>query len=181
MTKKKNIEKCEPTISASDKLSENIEKDEINEEIENLKLQINDLEDKFLRAVAEAQNVRKQADKEKIDTLKYGIAKFAKDILDVRDNLKLAIVAQNDDPIITGIKLTLSILDKVLTNNNIIMIDALEAEFDPHFHQAIMEREDNEKKPGTVIEVIQDGFMIWDRLLRPALVVISKNNDAQDL
>ena len=152
-----------------------------NFEIASLKSQIATLEDRLLRSVAESQNIRKIAEKEKADIYQYGATKFAKDILAIRDNLKLAISnATTEGPVLEGVKLTMSVLDKTLSNNNIEIINALNTEFDPHFHQAVVEIE-HDGKTGIVVQVMQDGFMIGDRLLRPVLVGVSKKNATENL
>lgn len=156
-----------------------IEKESQNEtvlsDIEALSAELADMQDRLLRAIAESENIRKIAEKEKSDIIKYSISKFAKDVLLIRDNLKLAL--SNSDVssgnIIDGIKLTMTALDKVLETNGIKIIEALDSKFDPHFHQAVVEIEDAEKQ-GIVVQVMQDGFMIYDRLLRPALVGVAK-------
>ncbi|MDR3224419.1 MAG: nucleotide exchange factor GrpE [Holosporales bacterium] len=143
---------------------------------EELSTKIAGLEDQLLRAVAESQNIQKRADKDKADIARYSVSEFAKDVLSIRDNLLRAVSScgQESGPVIDGIKLTLVEMDKVLARHNVVMIESKGRTFDPHLHQAIVEIEDKEAEPGTVVEVMQDGFMIHDRLLRPALVGVSK-------
>ena len=155
------------------------EEENVSTELEELKLQLEDLNDKLLRAIAESQNIKRIAEKEKSDILKYGISNFARDILSVRDNLKLALescLPSSDisNALLDGIKLTMSEIDKVMTKNGVSFVEALGHQFDPNIHQAMLEIEDQDKEPGTVIQVMQDGFLIHGRLLRPALVVVSK-------
>ena len=142
---------------------------------EKLQAQIDDLKDQLLRAVAESQNIQKRAEKEKSDISKYSISSFAKDVLSIRDNLQLALnnASEASDAIIEGVKLTMSEMDKILERYGIKMIESLDKPFDPHFHQAMVEIE-CDKEPGVVVQVMQEGFMIQDRLLRPALVGVSK-------
>jgi molecular chaperone GrpE len=146
------------------------------DKVELLRKQVADLEDRLLRALAEAQNEQKRADKEKAEIVRYSITEFARDMLTVRDNLKFAINSgtDNHDALMGGIRLTLSEMDKVLGRYKVTEIVALDAKFDPHLHQAMMEIEDKEKEPGTIVQVMQDGFTIHERLLRPALVGVSK-------
>ena len=159
---------------SEEKAVENNKKEETTEVGEYEKT-IADLKDKLLRAVAENQNLRKVCEKEKSDISKFCISGFAKDILIVRDNLTLAISnCEKDDPILEGIKLTLNELDRILGTHGIKIIEALGNAFDPNLHQAMLEVEDSEKDPGVVVRVMQDGFMINNRLLRPALVGVSK-------
>ncbi len=148
-------------------------------EIETLKNSIKDLEDRLLRSLAESQNIQKRAEKEKDDILKYCISSFAKDILSIRDNLKLALKnfnPENVESIVDGIKLTLSDMDKTLGNHGILEIESKNKPFDPNLHQAILEIPTDDKDSGIVMEVIQDGFTIKGRLLRPSLVGVSKKN-----
>ena len=154
---------------------ENESQSEEISEIEKLQAQVNDLKDQLLRAVAESQNIQKRAEKEKSDIAKYSVSGFAKDVLLIRDNLQLALnnSGEASDAIIEGVKLTMSEMDKILDRYGIKMIESLDKPFDPHFHQAMIEIE-SEKEPGTVVQVMQEGFMIHDRLLRPALVGVSK-------
>lgn len=137
---------------------------------------IDELKDQLLRAMAEVQNTKKRAEKEKADISKFSISGFAKDVLRIRDNLQLALNSGTKDTgaIVEGIKLTMSEMDNILENYGIRIIDALGKEFDPNFHQAMIEIETTDKTPGIVVQVMQEGFMIHDRLLRPALVGVSK-------
>ncbi len=157
--------------------TEEIKNEEIEEnESENLQTQIEELKDKLLRAVAESQNIQKRAEKEKADISKYSISSFAKDVLRIRDNLQLALLNSKEDTsaIIDGIKLTMSELDKILNNYGIKIIESMGKPFDPHMHQAMIEIESKDQEPGIVVQVMQEGFIIHDRLLRPALVGVSK-------
>lgn len=157
--------------------TEKIKNEEVTEnETEDLKTQIEELKDKLLRAVAESQNIQKRAEKEKTDISKYSISGFAKDVLRIRDNLQLALINSKDDTsaIIEGIKLTMSELDKILNSHGIQIIESLGKQFDPHMHQAMIEIESKDQEPGIIVQVMQEGFMIHDRLLRPALVGVSK-------
>lgn len=137
---------------------------------------IDELKDQLLRAMAEVQNTKKRAEKEKADISKFSISGFAKDVLRIRDNLQLALNSDTKDTgaIVEGIKLTMSEMDNILENYGIRIIDALGKEFNPNFHQAMIEIETTDKAPGIVVQVMQEGFMIHDRLLRPALVGVSK-------
>ncbi len=162
-------------MSDKKKCEQQAEKETVIGDIDLLKEELVSLEDRLLRAIAEAENIRKIAAKEKTDIMKYGISKFAKDVLSIRDNLKLALSNSDasTDHIIEGVKLTMAVLDKTLESNGVTIIEAVDCKFDPHFHQAVVEIEDDEKQ-GLVVQVLQDGFMIYDRLLRPALVAVAK-------
>ena len=137
---------------------------------------IEELKDQLLRAMAEVQNTKKRAEKEKADISKFSISGFAKDVLRIRDNLQLALKSDMKDAgaIVDGIKLTMSEMDNILGSYGIKIIESLGKPFDPNFHQAMVEVETEENEPGIVVQVMQEGFMIYDRLLRPALVGVSK-------
>ena len=149
--------------------------------VDELQSKIDELNEQLLRALAETQNVRKRAEKEKSDVSKFSIAVFAKDVLRIRDNLQLALNSsvENSGNIIEGIKLTMSEMDKILDSHGIKIIETLNKPFDPNFHQAMVEIETESKEPGIVVQVMQDGFTIYDRLLRPALVAVSKRSVSQ--
>lgn len=151
-------------------------KDKYKLQIEELNKLIVSLKDQLLRTVAELQNVKKRHEIEKVNISNFSITAFAKDVLSIRDNLCLALAncKENSDAIVEGIKMTLKHLDKVLDSYNIKIIVSLNKQFDPNYHQAMSEAV-SDKDPGTIIQVMQEGFMIKDRLLRPALVVVAKS------
>lgn len=160
---------------STDDIKINEEDQKLDEELASYKAKVAELEEKVLRLLADNQNMRKICDREKADISKFCISDFAKNILIIRDNLTLALSnCSNDDPIIKGLQLTLSELNRVLESYGIKLIEALGAAFDPNYHQALLEIEDEKKQPGIVVQVMQDGFTIYDRLLRPALVGVSK-------
>ena len=148
------------------------------------KKEIAELNDKVLRLLAENQNIRKNQEKEKEDILKYGSFNFASQILNLTDNLDRAFsIFKNNEKfkdkefleITDGIELIEKELLSTLEKNNITYIDCLDKKFDPNFHQALSEI-DSEKEPGTVIEEVQKGYMLHDRLLRPSLVNVAKTS-----
>ena len=148
-----------------------------------LEAEISELKDKFIRAHAEMDNLRKRTEREKADTIKYAISKFAGDMLAVADNLQRALAVFNEagsepDPqtksLIEGIELTEGELKKVLERHGVRRIEALGAIFDPNFHQAVMEEENKEIAAGTVLRVFQEGYQISDRVLRPTMVVVAR-------
>ena len=157
------------------------EKQETNV-IEELQDEISNLKDQLLRAVAETQNIQKRSEKEKADISKYSISGFAKDVLSIRDNLQLALnsCVNDTNSIVEGIKLTMSEMDKILDRYGIKIIETLHKPFNPHYHQAMIEIETEDTEPGIVVQVMQEGFMIHDRLLRPALVGVSKQSSKTD-
>ena len=144
--------------------------------IEEMSKLIINLKDQLLRTIAELQNVKKRHETEKANISNFSITSFAKDVLSIRDNLCLALAncKDNSDAIVEGVKMTLKHLDKILDSYNIKIIVSLNKQFDPNYHQAMSEAV-SDKDPGTIIQVMQEGFMIKDRLLRPALVVVAKS------
>ena len=145
---------------------------------------IKELEDKLTRTFAEMENQRRRFEKEKEDAFEYGGSLFAKEALNLIDNLERSKqVLENDESLknsdaLKKISEHLEIINKdlisIFTKNNIKPIDCLNKKLDPNYHQAMMEIENDQKEPGTIIQEIQKGFTIKDRLLRPSLVGVSK-------
>ena len=145
---------------------------------------IKDLEDKVTRIYADMENQRRRYEKEKEEAFEYGGFSFARESLNLIDNLERSKVAlQNDNELknteaLKKIIEHLEIINKdmlsILKKNNIEVIKSINEKLDPNFHQAMMEVEDETKDPGTIVQEIQKGFMMKDRLLRPALVCVSK-------
>ena len=148
---------------------------------------IAELEDKVARTFAEMENQRRRFEKEKEDAYEYGGFAFAKEALNLIDNLERSKqILSNDESLKNSeaLKKTLEHFDiinkdliSVFSKNNIKPIESLNKKFDPNLHQAMMEIEDNQKEPGTIIQEIQKGFTIKDRLLRPALVGVAKKTE----
>tara|TARA_R100000005_G_scaffold96432_1_gene83285 strand:- start:20 stop:646 length:627 start_codon:yes stop_codon:yes gene_type:complete len=144
--------------------------------------EIADLKDKLLRAMAEVENMRRRAEREKQDAHNYAVTKFARDVLSVADNLRRAIdsvpeaARESGDVknILTGVELTESELLNTMEKHQIRKIDPKGEKFDPNMHQAMFEIEDPSVEPGTVLQVVQAGYSIADRLLRPAMVGVAK-------
>ena len=151
---------------------------------------IRELEDKLARTFAEMENQRRRFEKEKEDAFEYGGTSFAREALNLIDNLERSKqVLENDEKLknTEALNKTLEHLDiinkdliSIFNKNNIKPIDCLNKKLDPNFHQAMMEVEDDQKDPGTIIQEIQKGFMIKDRLLRPSLVGVSKKTQTED-
>ena len=151
---------------------------------------IKELEDKLARTYAEMENQRRRFEKEKEDAFEYGGTSFAREALNLIDNLERSKqVLENDEKLknTEALNKTLEHLDiinkdliSIFTKNNIKPIDCLNKKLDPNFHQAMMEIEDEQKEPGTIIQEVQKGFMIKDRLLRPSLVGVSKKTKTED-
>ena len=151
---------------------------------------ITELEDKVTRTFAEMENQRRRFEKEKEDAFEYGGFSFAKEALNLIDNLERSKqVLENDQKLkgteaLTKILEHLDIINKdlisIFTKNNIKPIECLNKKLDPNFHQAMMEIEDDQKDPGTIVQEIQKGFTIKDRLLRPSLVGVSKKTESKN-
>jgi len=151
---------------------------------------IKGLEDKLARTFAEMENQRRRFEKEKDDAFDYGGFAFAKEALNLIDNLaRSKLILESDESLkdTDALKKTLEhfeIINKdlisIFTKNNIKPIDCLNKKLDPNLHQAMMEIEDNQKEPGTIVQEVQKGFMIKDRLLRPSLVGVSKKTEIKN-
>ena len=151
---------------------------------------IKELEDKLARTFAEMENQRRRFEKEKDDAFDYGGFAFAKEALNLIDNLaRSKLILESDESLknTEALKKTLEhfeIINKdlisIFTKNNIKPIDCLNKKLDPNLHQAMMEIEDDQKEPGTIVQEVQKGFMIKDRLLRPSLVGVSKKIEIKD-
>ena len=151
---------------------------------------IKELEDKLARTFAEMENQRRRFEKEKDDAFDYGGFTFAKEALNLIDNLERSkLILKSDEALkeTEALKKTLEHLEiinkdliSIFTKNNIRPIDCLNKKLDPNLHQAMMEIEDDEKEPVTIIQEVQKGFMIKERLLRPSLVGVSKKKDQKD-
>ena len=150
---------------------------------------IKDLEDKVTRTYADMENQRRRYEKEKEEAFEYGGFSFARESLNLIDNLERSKVAlQNDNELknteaLKKIIEHLEIINKdmlsILKKNNIEVIKSINEKLDPNFHQAMMEVEDDAKDPGTIVQEIQKGFMMKDRLLRPSLVGVSKKKEQE--
>jgi molecular chaperone GrpE len=140
------------------------------------------LRDRMLRALAEAENTRRRADRTAADASRYAITDFARELLAVADNLQRTLAAAErpgfetggDTALIEGVRATQRMLMQVLERHGIRKIEALGQPFDPALHEAVLEVDDASHPPGTVIRVVEDGYTIHDRLLRAARVVVSK-------
>ena len=151
---------------------------------------VKELEDKLARTFAEMENQRRRFEKEKDDAFDYGGFTFAKEALNLIDNLERSKLILESDEVLKGTKALkktlehLEIINKdlisIFTKNDIKPINCLNKKLDPNLHQAMMEIEDDEKEPGTIVQEVQKGFMIKERLLRPSLVGVSKKKDQKD-
>ena len=149
-----------------------------------------ELEDKVARTFAEMENQRRRFEKEKEEAFEYGGFSFAREALNLIDNLERSKLTLESDETLkdsNALKKLLEHLDiinkdliSIFTKNNIKPIESLNKKLDPNFHQAMMEIEDDQNEPGTIIKEIQKGFTIKDRLLRPSLVGVSKKKENKD-
>jgi molecular chaperone GrpE len=153
-----------------------------NDELEALRIERDELRDRFMRALADAENSRKRAERDRREAEQYGGSRLARDLLPVYDNLKRALDAANEDTrtnaaaLIEGVELTLRELTNVLTKHGVSPIEpAIGDLFDPQQHEAMFEAPLPGTKAGQIIQVMNVGFLLHDRLLRPAQVGVSSN------
>ena len=183
--------------------AEEIKADELNSEIQSeasesnelpkeitLEEKILELQDKLARAFAEMENQRRRFEKEREDAFNYGGFAFAKETLSLIDNLERSKQILESDEVLKNseaLKKTLEHFDiiikdmvSILSKNGITPLESIGKKLDPNFHQAMMEIDDDQKEPGTIIQEIQKGFMMKDRLLRPSLVGVSKKTENKE-
>ena len=174
-------------MSKSEKKEEEISLDKKTEETPEEKLK--STQDKLLRTLAEMENQRRRYEKEKQEAFEFGGFNFARESLSLLDNIDRAVISfKNDEKlkknqdlnkIIDGIEIVKKDLVSIFGKNDISPIDCINKKFDPNFHQAMLEIEDNTKEPGIVIQEIQKGYMMKDRLLRPSLVGVTKKREGK--
>jgi len=178
----KNKQEKTPTDDKSKK-EDKVQKEKVETPEERLK----STQEKLLRSMAEMENQRRRFEKEKQEAFEFGGFNFAAESLPLIDNIDRAITSfKNDeslknnkdlDKIIDSIEIVKKDLVSIFKKNGIEPIDSINKKFDPNFHQAMMEVEDNTKEPGTVVQEIQKGYMMKNRLLRPSLVGVAKKRD----
>ena len=192
-TSKQSGDKQEEEKDVEEKIELSPEEEEksVEEKIElSPEEKIKELEDKLVRTFAEMENQRRRFEKEKDDAFDYGGFAFAKEALNLIDNLaRSKLILESDEALkdTEALKKTLEHFDiinkdliSIFTKSNIKPIDCLNKKLDPNLHQAMMEIEDDQKEPGTIVQEVQKGFMIKDRLLRPSLVGVSKKTEKKD-
>ena len=152
------------------------------EELDALRAERDEMRDRFMRALADAENSRKRSERDRREAEQYGGSKLARDLLPVYDNLRRALDVATDDTrsqaaaLIEGVELTLRELSTVMTKHGVTPISpAIGDQFDPQVHQAMFEAALPGTKVGQIIQIMGDGFMLHDRLLRPAQVGVSSN------
>ena len=188
--KEENIknQKSEEDSNIEEAKSPDKNKEEVNEKTVEEKLK--DAEEKLLRSLAEIENQRRRFEKEIKDAFEFGSYNFAKESLAILDNLQRAKEAiKNDetlkinkdlDKFLENITIIEKDLISIFEKNNIKKIDSQNKKFDPNFHQAMSEVEDDKADPGTILQEIQAGYLLGERLLRPALVSVSKKKSSKD-
>tara|TARA_B100000212_G_scaffold338991_1_gene316558 strand:- start:194 stop:808 length:615 start_codon:yes stop_codon:yes gene_type:complete len=189
--KEENIKKNQKSDEES-KLEEATSPDKSTEEVKEKTVEekLKDAEEKLLRSLAEIENQRKRFEKEIKDAFEFGSYNFAKESLAILDNLQRAKEAiKNDetlkinkdlDKFLENITIIEKDLISIFEKNNIKKIDSQNEKFDPNFHQAMSEVEDDKTDPGTILQEIQAGYLLGERLLRPALVSVSKKKSSKD-
>ncbi|MFS8035411.1 nucleotide exchange factor GrpE [Xanthobacter sp. AM11] len=164
---------------------------ELLAEKQRLEAEIAGMKDKFLRAFAEAENIRRRAEKEVADARTYGIASFARDVLNVADDLSRALGSVDEEAragaegafkaLLDGLELTERGLVKALEKHGIRKIEPKGEKFDPNLHQAMFEVPDPSVPTGTVVQVVQAGYVIGERVLRPAMVGVARGGPKPDV
>jgi molecular chaperone GrpE len=155
---------------------------EMNTQLESAREEAKQSFEKYLRAVAEFENYKKRSAKENEDFRKYANEALIKALLPVVDNLERAVKSAKEEgsdiqALLTGVELTLNELVKVFNQSQVKKIDALGESFDPNFHQAMMQEISDEHPENTVLQELQTGYTLHNRLLRPAMVIVSKTTD----
>ena len=171
-----NLAASEPDNEADDKA---LPEDDLEVKLKAAEHKAEEYYDRLLRASAEFDNYKKRTTREMREVVRYANEKLFKELLFVVDNLDRAIESArqdgpDDDPLLEGVRLTLNEIEKIFERHNVKPIKAIGEPFDPNFHQAMMQEETEEEPANTVIREMQRGYVLHDRLLRPAMVVVSK-------
>ena len=194
MEKEENLNQDNTSAGTSNENHESDKQEENKSVEEKIELsseeKISELEDKLARTFAEMENQRRRFEKEKDEAFDYGGFAFAKEALNLIDNLaRSKLILESDEALkdTEALKKTIEHFDiinkdliSIFTKNDIKPIDCLNKKLDPNLHQAMIEIEDDQKEPGTIVQEVQKGFMIKDRLLRPSLVGVSKKTEKKD-
>ena len=179
-------EKNKQEKTPADNKSEKVDKEQ-KEKVETPEEKLKSTQEKLLRSMAEMENQRRRFEKEKQEAFQFGGFNFAAESLSLIDNIDRAITSfKNDeslknnkdlDKIIDSIEIVKKDLVSIFKKNGIVPIECINKKFDPNFHQAMIEVENNTKEPGTVVQEIQKGYLMKDRLLRPSLVGVAKKRE----
>jgi len=161
---------------------------DVHAKLEAVEGEVADLKDRLLRAVAETENIRRRSEREKADASSYAVTGFARDLLNVADNLRRALEALTEEQkadasfatVISGVEMTERELLSVFERQGIKKVTPEGEKFNHNLHQAMFEVPTNDKEPGTICQVMQPGYVLKDRLLRPALVGVAKPAPAGD-
>jgi molecular chaperone GrpE len=167
---------------------ENLEQPVQDDSIAQLTKERDDMRDKMMRALAEADNTRKRAEKMQSDTTKYAVSGFAKDMLDIADNLRRALDAISEDQLQDdtvkllheGVAATERVMLSNFEKHGITKIEPTSGKFDPNFHEVMFEGPAAGKEAGEIIQLLEAGYVLHDRLLRPARVGVAKSGDATE-
>lgn len=157
-------------------------------ELEQLRAEAAELREKHLRALAEIENTRRRAERDRLEASQYAVTRFARDMLAVSDNLQRALAhlppearagaAPALKAVLEGVEATERQLAATLEQHGVKPIDTQNAKFDPHLHQAIAQVPSGGKPPGSIVDVVQTGYLISDRLLRPAMVTVARSESS---
>ena len=184
-------EKEEETLSKNN-INQNDQKSKKTDEVkeETIEEQLKNTKEKLLRTMAEVENQRRRFEKEKLEAFEFGGFNFARESLLLLDNIDRAVISfKNDenlknikdlDKIIDSIEIVKKDLISIFKKNGIESIECINKKFDPNFHQAMLEVENNAKEPGTVVQEIQKGYMMKERLLRPSMVGVTKKREKKE-
>ncbi len=161
---------------SNDNMDQQVEPEALEQELENAQQKVAEYHDKTLRMQAEMENLRKRNERDLSNAHKYAIEKFASELLQVKDSLELGLDAGDVDvaKLQEGTALTLKMMNAVLEKFAIEEVNPIGETFDPNLHQAMTMQESNEHEPNTVVSVMQKGYILNDRLLRPAMVIVAK-------
>jgi molecular chaperone GrpE len=181
----RNIQKNHEDADSDAKALQEMTKEELLEKLEETRKASEKNYDLYLRSQAEIENIRKRQKKEKEDWLKYANESLIKELLPSLDNLEKALAhANNDDSVDAlreGVELTLKGIKDALTKSGLEEVSAHGEAFDPCFHEAVSQIEDHRVEPGTIVEELQKGYALNKRLIRPAMVVVSKTGSSQSV
>ena len=177
-----NIENTEENTNSKENEDTEATNENSNKEENSPEKEIEKLKEEKIRLLAEMENLRKRFEREKVETIKFGSINLARDILSPGDNLERALDALPDDEnhsesitnLIDGLKMVLKEYKSILEKHGVKKIETLNQKFDHNFHQAMMEVENNDVEEGTVVQEVQSGYTMHDRLLRAAMVGVSK-------
>ena len=189
-SEKREQEKTPSEDKSKDNKNEQKEKEAAPVKDETPEEKLKTTQDKLLRAMAEMENQRRRFEKEKQEAFEFGGFNFAAESLSLIDNIDRAIISFKNDErlknnkdlnkIIDGIEIVKKDLVSIFKKNGVEQIECINKKFDPNFHQAMLEVENNTKEPGTVVQEMQKGYMMKDRLLRPSLVGVAKKREEKE-